>query len=51
MENWGVSADWEDGGHGRKLPPLARHPSDVHRRLEVFFCHLVSPSPICVGLG
>ena len=28
MENWGVSADWEDGGHGRKLPSLTCHPSD-----------------------
>ena len=51
MENGGVSADWEDGGHGRKLPSLARHPSDVHRRPDVFMCHRVRPSPIGVGLG
>ena len=51
MKNWGVPADWEDGGHGRKLPSLARHPSDVHLRPHVFSCHLVFSSPIGVGLG
>ena len=51
MEDWGVPADREDGGHGRKLPSLARHPSDVHRRFDVFLRHRVRPSPIGVGLG
>ena len=36
MKNWGVPVDWEDGGHGCKLPSLACHPSDVHRRPHIF---------------
>lgn len=51
MKDWGVPADREDGGHGRKLPSLARHPSDVHRRPDVFVRHRIRPSPIGVGLG
>jgi len=37
MNNWSVPADWEDGGHGHKLPSFVRHPSDVHRLPHVFF--------------